>query len=80
MALEAVISITTSKTIHGRTGHHCLTALRIRYGSIIHNSCFSLSDAPRWSPAQSMFYNGILKGDGCTVGPDSQSLKRSAKF
>src|ERR1700680_3560591 len=51
-------SIITSKTIDGRTGHHCLIALRIRCGSIIHSSCFSISDASRWPPAQSMFYNG----------------------
>src|SRR4029078_3946096 len=44
------------KTILGATSHHCLIALRIRYGSIIHNSCACLADAPRWPADQSMLY------------------------
>jgi hypothetical protein len=38
-------------------GGPALFALRIEYGSIPHNACFSSSDAPLWPPAQSMFYD-----------------------
>jgi hypothetical protein len=56
LCAQAVVHITTSKNFPGED-RRALFALRIEYGSIPLNACFSPSDAPLWPPAQSMFYD-----------------------